>query len=78
MLRPFAWNHNVVADVRVLAAQAPYTEGTPQRLDSDVHSVVTAKKSTALWQRKRAQHYVSDGADSNVTALTAVVVTVLR
>ena len=48
MLRPFAWNHNVVADVRVLAAQAPYTEGTPQRLDSDVHSVVTAKKSTAL------------------------------
>ena len=33
-----------------------------------VHSVVTAKMSTALWQRKRAQCCDSDGAD--VTALT--------
>ena len=32
-----------------------YTGGVPQRLDRDVHSVVTAKTSTALWQRKRVQ-----------------------
>ena len=47
-----------------------------QQLDTDVHSTVTAKTSTALWQRKRAQRCDSGGADSNVTALT-VTVTVL-
>ena len=47
-----------------------YTLGIPQRLDTGVNSVVTAKTSTALRQRKRAQRCDSDGADSNVTALT--------
>ena len=47
-----------------------YTGGILQRLDTDVHSVMTAKTSTALWQRKRAQRCDSDGADSNYTALT--------
>ena len=47
-----------------------YTGGILQRLDTDVHSAVTAKTSTALSQRKRAQRCDSDGADSNVTALT--------
>ena len=48
-----------------------YTGGILQRLETDVHRAVTAKTSTALWQRKRAQRCDSDGADSNVTALTA-------
>ena len=47
-----------------------YTGGILQRLDTDVHSAVTAKMSTALWQRKPAQRCDSDGAGSNVTALT--------
>ena len=46
-----------------------YTGGIPQRLDTDVHSVVTANTSTTLWQRKRAQFCDSNDADSNVTAL---------
>ena len=33
-----------------------YTGGIPQQLDTDVHSIVKKKTSTALWQRKRAQH----------------------
>ena len=47
-----------------------YTGGILQRLYTDVHSAVTAKMSTALLQRKRAQRCDSDGADSNITALT--------
>ena len=41
-----------------------YTGGIPQRLDTDVHGAVTAKTSTALWQRKRAQRCDSSGSDS--------------
>ena len=47
-----------------------YTLGIPQRLDTDVNSVMRAKTSTALRQRKRAQRCDSDGADSYVTVLT--------
>ena len=47
-----------------------YTGGILQRLDTDVHSAVTAKMSSVLWQRKRAQCCDGNGADSNVTALT--------
>ena len=38
--------------------------GLPQRSDADVHSVVTAQTSTALWQRKQAQCCDSSGSDS--------------
>ena len=48
----------------------PYTGGILQWLDTDVHSAVTAKMSTALWQRKWTQRCDSDGVDSNVAALT--------
>ena len=41
-----------------------YTGGIPQRLDTDVHSAVSAKTL------KRAQRCDRDGTDSNVTALT--------
>ena len=47
-----------------------YTGGILQRLDTDVHSAVTVKTSTALRQRKRIHRCDSGGADSNVTALT--------
>ena len=39
-----------------------YTGGSPQRLDTHVHGIVTAKMSTALWQRKKTQRRGSDGA----------------
>ena len=47
-----------------------YRGGTPQRSDTDVHSVVTTKTSAVLWQQTRVQRCNSDGANSNVTALT--------
>ena len=46
-----------------------YTGGIPQWSDTDVQSVVTAKTSTALWQRKRAQRCDSNGAGSIVAVL---------
>ena len=64
--RPSFATPSVDRDIKRLV----YTGGILQRLDTDVHSVVTAKRSTALWQRKRAKRCDSDGADSNVTALT--------
>ena len=55
--------------IQVFRHTISYTGGILQRLDTDVHSAVSAKISTALWQRKRAQRCDSDGANSNVTAL---------
>ena len=56
----------------------PCTGGIQQRLDTDVHSAVTVKTETALRQRKRAQPFGSDGADSYVTALTVTGLTALE
>ena len=50
-----------------------YTGGIPQRLDTDVHSAVTTKTSTAMWQRKQGQHCDSSGSDSaEITMCTLV------
>ena len=49
-----------------------YTGGIAQQLDTDMHSTVTAKTSTALWQRKRAQHCDSENEHSAVAAKTSV------
>ena len=48
-----------------------YTAGILQRLDTDVHSAVTAKTSTALRQRKRVQRCDSENEYSAVTAKTS-------
>ena len=57
---------------RTIRLQLKYTGSIPQRLGTDVHSIVTAKTSTVLWQRKREERCDSDGADSNVTVLTVI------
>ena len=49
-----------------------YTGGILPRLDTDVHSAVTAKTSTALWQRKQAQRCDSENKDSAVAAKTSL------
>ena len=51
-----------------------YTGGILQRLDTDVHSAVTAKMSTVLWQWKRAQHCDSKNEHSAVTAMVRIVI----
>ena len=56
----------------------PCTGWIQQRLDTDVLSAVTVKTETALRQRKRAQPFGSDGADSYVTALTVTGLTALK
>ena len=41
-----------------------YIGRIPQQLDTDVHSAMTVKMSTALWQQKQAQHGYRSGSDS--------------
>ena len=50
-----------------------YTGGILQRLDTDVHNAVTAKTSTALWQRRRARHCDSENEHGAVTAMVRIV-----
>ena len=48
-----------------------YKGGIPQRLDTDVHYVVTPKTSTALWQQKLAQRCDDENEHSAVAVKTS-------
>ena len=55
----------VIIIIIILIIIIVYTGEIPQRLlDTDVHSAVTAKTSTTLWQQKRAQRFDSSDSDS--------------